>query len=74
MKDWIKSSDRLPEIAQDVLFYHDDDYHLGYLTRRQRNQTLWLTWMRNQRYDFNCIENVQWWCLLPDAPLEKDEI
>jgi hypothetical protein len=66
---WVSAQDKLPEVNQIVVFYYNDENHIGYYCGfvEKTGAYLW----RSRISTYNCVHNVNYWIPLPEEPKEE---
>lgn len=64
MSEWISVKDQLPVSDKLVLFYYNEEYHIGYYIERIFGTNDYI-WYSNTD---NCVHNITHWMPLPEVP------
>lgn len=67
MMEWISSHDKKPEFDEEVIFYQDDEIHIGYMMGDEgSNKPRKWVWFSYNNHD--TVEDVYFWMKLPEKP------
>lgn len=65
---WISIEDELPEPEKIVLFFYNNEFHVGYFIGKSKynGEFLWQSFIDG----YNCVSDVKFWFSLPEMPNE----
>lgn len=66
--EWISVEDRLPETNKLIVFYYNNQFHIGYFIGKTTDHNELL--MQSHIDGYNCVQVVNYWAELPEPPKE----
>lgn len=70
MSEWINIHNQIPKIGEEVLFFYDDQIHIGYIYNNESKprKCEWYSYISKN----SIIDLITWWMPLPKPPEENE--
>ncbi len=69
--EWISVKDKLPSPQEMVVFFYDDQFHIGYFISKSQyhEEYLWQSHIDG----YNCVHDITHWMPLPKSPQDGNK-